>query len=129
MKKVTIGLITALLVITINNSAWAHSGLQIDLGGRGIGFSVYDGHSAVSTFPYNTYRPYPRYSGYYPNRPYFGWGGYSGHHHHNQKHWGHHRSGHHHKPHHYGHQRHYRHGGHGQHHRNHHRQGHHKRRW
>ena len=59
MKKVTIGLIGALLVIMFTSNAWAHSGLRIDLGGSGFGFSISDGHSGFSTFTYDNYRPYP----------------------------------------------------------------------
>ena len=100
MKKLTVGLIGTALVIMLSSNAWAQSGLRIDLGGNGFGFSVSDGRSGFSTYSYNNYRPYPYiqilpqpyYSGYYPNRPYLGWGGYSGHQqrHHNHKHWGHH---------------------------------------
>lgn len=132
MKRLTAGLIGTLLVIMLNSNASAHSGLRIDLGGNGFGFSISDGHSGLSTFSYNHYRPYPYYySEYYPNRPYLGWGGYSRHqhHHNNHKHWGHHRSGHNHKGHSYGHQRGYKRGGYGQHHGNHQRQGHYGRQW
>jgi len=129
MKKLTVGLIGALLVIMLNSNAWAQSGLRIDLGGNGFGFSVSDGHSGISTFSYDHYRPYPYYSGYYSNRPYLGWGGYRGHqqHPHNHKHWGHHRSGHHHKKHYYGHQRSHKRDSYGQHRGNRQRQSHHTR--
>jgi len=94
MKKITAGLIGILLVLILNSNAWAQSGLRIDLGGFGL--SISDSHSGVTAYSYSPYRN--NYSGYYPNRPYLGWGGYRGHHHHNNhKHWGHNRSGHHRK--------------------------------
>ena len=123
MKKATVGLIGIVLVIMLNSNAWAHPGLRIDLGGNGFGFSV-NGYPGLSTFSYNNYQPYPYYSGYYPSRPYMGWGGYSGHHHHNKhRHWNHHRSGHHHNKHYYGQRRGHKQGGYGRHYRNNHRQG------
>lgn len=118
MKKATVGLIGALLVIMLTGSAWAHPGLRIDLGGNGFGFSVSDGRSGFSAYSYDNYRPYPYYYGYYSPRPYLGWGGYRGqqhHHHHNYKHWRHHRSNHRHKGYNYGHQRRYKRGDHGHH--------------
>ncbi len=138
MKKLTVGLIGIAFVIMFSSNAWAQSGLRIDLGGNGFGFSVSDGYSGLSTYSYNNYRPYPYYSGYYPNqyyygyypnRPYRGWGGYSGHRHHNHKQWGHHRSGRHHKGHYYGNQRGYKRDGYGQRRGNHHRQGRSGRQW
>ena len=130
MKKTTLGLIGAVLVIMLSSNTWAHPGLRINIGGNGFGFSVSDVHSGFSTFSYNTFRPYPYYSGYYPNRPYLGWGGYKGHrHHHNHKHWNHHRSRHNHKGHHYGHQRNYKRGDQGHRHRKHQRRNHNRRQW
>ena len=130
MKKVTVGLIGAILVIMVSSNVWAQSGLRIDLGGNGFVFSISDSRYGLSTFGYDNYRPYPHYySGYYPNRPYLGWGGYRGHHHHNHQYWGHHKPGHHHKDHSYGHQRGYKRDGHGKHYRNHNRRGHHGRHW
>jgi len=40
MKKATVGLIGALLVLMLSGSAWAQSGLRIDLGGNGFGFTI-----------------------------------------------------------------------------------------
>ena len=98
MKKVTVGLIGTLLVIMLSSNAGAHpSGLRIDLGGNGFGFSIHNNRPAVSPYWYNNYQPVPYYSGYYPSRPYLGWGGYRGHH--NHKHWGNHKSSHRHKGH------------------------------
>jgi hypothetical protein len=116
MKKATAGLIGALLVTMFTSNAWAHSGLRVDLGGGGFGFSVSDGHSGFSTFSYNNFQPYPYYySGYYPNRPYLGWGGYKGYQHHrNNKNWVHPRSGPHNKGHNYNHRRGYKRDDHGQ---------------
>ena len=127
MKKATVGLIGTLLVLMLSSNAWAQSGLRIDLGGNGFGFSISDGHSSLSAYSYAPYQPYPYYySRYYPNRPYLGWGGDKGHqhNHHNHNYWGHHRSGHHHKGHSYGHQRNYKRNDHGKHYRNHNRRGH-----
>lgn len=113
MKKVTVGLIGTLLVIMLSSNAGAHpSGFRIDLGGNGFGFSIYDNRPAVSPYWYNNYQPAPYYSGYYPNRPYLGWGGYKGHRHHNHKHWGHHKSNHRHKGQYRNHRRNHNHGGH-----------------
>jgi hypothetical protein len=124
MKKITAGLIGILLVLMLNSNAWAQSGLRIDLGGFGL--SISDGHSGVTAYSYTPYRPYPNnYSGYYPNRPYLGWGGYRGHHHHNNhKDWGHHRSSHHRKNHYYSHQRSHQRGHNNQNHGNRQRQNH-----
>ncbi len=102
MKKITVGLIGVLLVIMLNSNAWAQSGLRIDLIGNGLGVSVSDSYSGLSTYLYYNDYPYPYYSRHYPSRPYLGWGGYNKHHH---NHWSHHKSSFHHKKHHYGHQR------------------------
>ena len=125
MKKITVGLIGTLFILMLNGSAWAQSGLRVDLGGNGFGLSVSDGRSSFSTNGYDYNQPYPYYSGYYPNRPYLGWGGYQGHqHNHHNKHWGNHRSGHNHKGHSYGHQRNYKRNSHGKNYRNNNRRGH-----
>lgn len=130
MKKPTIGIIGILLVLMLSGSAWAQSGLRIDLGGNGFGFTISDGHSGLSAYSYAPYRPYPyNYSGYYPNRPYLGWGGYREHHHHKPQYWGHQRSGHHRKNHYYGHQRGHKRDSYGEHRRKHRRQGHHAQQW
>lgn len=133
MKKATVGLIGTLLVITFTSSAWAHpqSGLRIDLGGNGLGFSLYNGYQGYSPYWNNNYRPYPynSYSRYYPNRPYMGWGGYRGHHRHNHNHWGQHRSGHYNKGRSYRNQRKYNRGDYGQNRGNHRRHNHNGRQW
>ena len=130
MKKLTVGLIGALLIITFNSNAWAQSGLRIDLGGIGLGFSVSDGHSGFSAYSHTPYQPYPyNYSGYYSHRPYMGWGGYKGEHrHHNHKRWGHHQSNHNKKRHSLNHRRGYKRGHNDQHNGNRHRKSHNRRR-
>ena len=130
MKKTTVGLVGALFILMLSSSAWAHSGLQINLGGGGFGFSISDGHSGFSTYTHSPYQPYPNnYSGYISTRPYLGWGGYKGqhHHNHNQKRWGHHRSEHRNKGHRNSHQRSYKRGHHNQHNGSHQHQGHQRR--
>ncbi len=129
MKKTTVILISVVLVTMFTTSAWAHPAVRIDLGGNGFGFSVSNVHSGFATFSYN-YRPYPYYySRYYPNRPYLGWGGYRGHHHHGHKYWRHHHRGHHHKGLYYGNQRRFKRGDHGYRQGRHHRKGHHRPGW
>lgn len=111
MKKATVGLIGVLLVIMFNSNAWAQSGLRIDLGGNGFGFSVSDGHTTISTFSYVNYRPYPsNYSKHYLGRPY--WHGNKGnkHRHHSNKHWSYHKSSHQPKKGHFGNRRSHNHG-------------------
>ena len=126
MKKLTVGLIGTLLVIMFSSNTGAHpSGLRIDLGGNGFGVSIYDNRPAMSPYWYNNYQPAPYYSGYYPSRPYLGWGGYKGHrhhNHHNQKHWDHHKSNHRHKGQYRNHRRNHNNGGH-KHHGKHNRRG------
>ena len=113
MKKLTVGLIGTLFVVLLSSNAGAHpSGFRVDLGGNGFGFSIYNNRPVVSPFWYNNYRHVPYYSGYYPSRPYLGWGGYRGHHHHNHKYWGQHKSGHRHKGHFRNYRRGHNHGGH-----------------
>lgn len=85
MKKATIALIGALLVLMIHSSAWAQSGVRVDLRGSGFGFSVSDGQAGVSTFWYQNHQPYRKYSR--PVRPYLGWGGYRDHHQPRHPHW------------------------------------------
>jgi len=128
MKKTTVGLIGTLLVLMLSSNAWAHSGLQINLGGFGL--SISDSHSGFSNNTHSYYQPYPyNYSGYISSRPYFGWGSYKGQHHHNHKHWSHHRSDHHNKSHRNNHHRSYKRGHHNQHKGNHQHQGHRGRNW
>lgn len=116
MKKITLALIGALWVVTLSNNAWAHSGLRVDLGVSGFGFSVSDRPNGLSTFWFGNPQPHTNYyTRPYPARPYLGWGGYRGHHHpRHHRHWGHH--GHHHpsQGHHFSHQRGHRHGGYGE---------------
>ncbi|MCZ6512349.1 MAG: hypothetical protein O6857_00305 [Nitrospinae bacterium] len=116
MKKITLALIGALWVVTLSNNAWAHSGLRVDLGVSGFGFSVSDRPNGLSTFWFGNPQPHKNYyTRPYPARPYLGWGGYRGHHHpRHHRHWGHH--GHHHpgQGHHFSHQRGHRHGGYGE---------------
>lgn len=125
MKKATIGLIGGILILIISNNSWAHSGLRIDLGNNGFGFSVSDGPVGYSTFWYNTHSP--QFYGMttpYPVRPYLGWGGYRGNNHIPHKHWGHHHVPHRHfKGNHHGHKygkknKHFRGSGHREHYRN-----------
>ncbi len=129
MKKTTVGLIGTLLVLMLSSNAWAHSGLQINLGGFGL--SISDSHSGFSNNTHSYYQPYPyNYSGYISSRPYFGWGSYKGQHrHHNHKHWSHHRSNQHNKGHRNNHHRSYKRGHHNQHKGNHQHQGHRGRNW
>lgn len=130
MKKLTVGLIGTALVLALSGSAWAQSALRIDLGGNGIGLSISDGQSSFSVHTPAPYQSRHYYSGYYPTRPYLGWGGYRGHnHHYNRTHLGHHRSGHHHKSHSYNHQRRYKRGHNGHHNGNHQRQDRNGRHW
>ena len=133
MKILTVGIIGALFIMTFNSNAWAQSGLRVDLGGIGIGYSMSDNYSGLTVYshnPYQPYQPYPyNYSGYYSKRPYMGWGGYKGeHHHHNHKRWGHHQSSHNPKEHSFNHQRGYKRGHNDQHNGNRHRQSHKRRR-
>jgi len=129
MKKTTVGLIGTLLVLMLSSNAWAHSGLQINLGGFGL--SISDNHSGFSTHSYPVYQSYLyNYSGYIRSRPYLGWGGYkSPHHHNNHKHWSNHRSNHHNKGHRNRHYRSYKRDHHNQHKGNHQHQGHRGRNW
>ncbi|TDJ62266.1 MAG: hypothetical protein E2O42_00970 [Nitrospina sp.] len=117
MKKITLALIGALWVITLSNNAWAHSGLRVDLGGSGFGFSISDRPEGLSTFWFRNHEPYSNYyTRPYPARPYLGWGGYRGHHHpRHHQHWGHHSQHHPGKGHHNRYQRGHRYDGHGKH--------------